>query len=137
MKIFTPAVQTVPSNSNHVRQLMPPVNKKSQQAAMTSQTIGSKNDRTAQPLFSSGDVKDHSSELHTENEHDDQTTSTKSVTQSTTTPSLLSTATSQRHYELEALFRSQQSEIADNSKLSKRTDSTLQHTISKGSSRKQ
>jgi hypothetical protein len=64
-----------------------------------------------------------------DNGHDDQTTSTKSASQSLVTPSLLSTNTSRKLQELESLFRHQQTAIETNAKLSKQMDASLQQTM--------
>ena len=61
--------------------------------------------------------------------HDDQTTSTKSATQSLVTPSLLSHTTTRRLQELETLFRNQQNAIEANAQMGKQMDQALQQTI--------
>ena len=80
-------------------------------------------------LSTLGEDKSRYLDPEIEQGHDDQTTSTKSATQSVMTPSLLSNTTARRLNELEALFRSQQQAISETSKMSKETDKTLQHTI--------
>lgn len=61
--------------------------------------------------------------------NDDQTTSTKSATQSLVTPSLLSHTTTRRLQELEAFFRNQQNAIEANAQMGKQMDQALQQTI--------
>lgn len=91
---------------------------------------GTKKSRNNPRVSVLGNVREQFTAPPSEQELDEQTTSTKSATQSMATPSLLSTATLRRLNELEALFRSQQTAINENSQQGKRTDSALQQTIS-------
>lgn len=91
---------------------------------------GTKKSRNNPRVSVLGNVREQFTAPPSEQELDKQTTSTKSATQSMATPSLLSTATLRRLNELEALFRSQQTAINENSQQGKRTDSALQQTIS-------
>jgi hypothetical protein len=93
------------------------------------QTATNRKSRNTFKLSTLGEDKSRYLDPEIEQGHDDQTTSTKSATQSVMTPSLLSNTTARRLNELEALFRSQQQAISETSKMSKETDKTLQHTI--------
>ena len=64
-------------------------------------------------------------------ETDDTTALTQSVTQSVATPSILSTATSKRLNELEAMIRQQQSDSADNVKSNQQMANQLEHIDAK------
>ena len=92
---------------------------------------GTKRQRSRSRLYSLGEEKEKqdSSPLGGGQGHDDQTTSTKSATQSLNTPSLLSNTTTRRLNELEALFRGQQHTITETSLLGKQMDASLQQTI--------
>ncbi|KAI2488891.1 hypothetical protein MHU86_25945 [Fragilaria crotonensis] len=122
-----------------VRQASPNINPSPHQGAHPNRSLhneisntshsGANQGSNTPKLSSQGESGDKSGSHQIAQEQDDQTTSTKSASQSMTTRSLISTATSRRLNELEAMFRSQQTAIAENSQLSKRTDSTLQQTI--------
>jgi hypothetical protein len=62
---------------------------------------------------------------------DDQTAFTQSATQSVATPSMLSSATSRRLNELEALFRRQQQDTSENAALSTQNANSLIHIEAK------
>jgi predicted nucleic acid-binding Zn-ribbon protein len=126
-----PAVRTMSTNQagdkNRSRQEQ---GKSPLEADHSAYKTNNKRVRNTSRLTSLGEGKEaHDEAKHIDLGHDDQTTSTKSATQSMATPSILSNATSRRLQELEALFRNQQTAIEDTAQLGKQMDSALQQTI--------
>jgi hypothetical protein len=92
--------------------------------------VGNTKRKQALSLSSLGKGDARQNQSHSsDNGHDDQTTSTKSASQSMVTPSVLSNTTSRKLQELESLFRNQQTAIETNATLSKQMDTSLQQTI--------
>ncbi|KAI2499922.1 hypothetical protein MHU86_14543 [Fragilaria crotonensis] len=81
-------------------------------------------------LSSLGEARKSAEDYHSQpGGQDDQTSSTKSATQSMATPSLLSHTTTRRLNELEAMFRSQQTTLTETTQMGKQMDAALQQTI--------